>query len=331
MYETEQQARDASAKLKQEGYPENMVFLVTPGTGGDEDRAQAIAAALEAGKVLTRNVSDYMDGIKRGRSLVICTPLFGYSQMASEVMDSFDPVDRGGLQPAFVPKPKPAPERGAPLSSALGLAVLTRTQDPGPLSSTLGIPMLSHGHSFLRMFGEIGSPNFALSSLFGIGLLSSNSTPLSSMFGLKTLLARKSRWKSSLGLPLLWRQSAPISGLTGVPLLLGSQVSPSSDIGLSVLRKNRPAPLSHLFGLPLISSGRSALSQTFEELTSPNYNLSSMFGLALLRRKSGPLLPLPTVLRHKSGKKSSFGLPLLSNNPAPLSSSLGLSTLTGWR
>lgn len=123
----------------------------------------------------------------------------------------------------------------APLSSKLGLEVSTggplRSQ-AAPLSAVLGIPALSPGRTWLsRLFGELGSSHFAL---FGRNPLISNPAPLSSRLGLKTLSGKSGAdWTSSLGLPLLAR-SAPTS------------------LGLPLLSRN-PAPLSWLFGLPVLS------------------------------------------------------------------------------
>ena len=351
LYETEQQARDAYAKLKQEGFPDNRIFLVasSPATAvtADGEEAEAgdaaaatqaaaeldkarldmAAAALAAGTVMSTNARVYLDGLRQGRSLVVCDAPFGSARLAIHLMDSFGPVDLGPLPSAdTVRQERQRATSGTPLSAALGLPVLSRKYDPAPLSDTLGVAVLSSGRSGFSRFSELTSPGFSFSSMFGLKLLSTGgATPLSSKLGLKVLLADKTGRRTSLGLPLLARQAAPLSALVGAPLLLNSQTDPAPRGGWSLWR-NRPAPFSSLFALPLLSHGRSPISGMFQELTSAEFSLSSKLGLSLLTRKPGPVLPFKTIIPHRSGRQWSFGLPLLWNNPAPLSSALGLPT-----
>ncbi len=216
MYETEQQARGAFDRLLAEGFPADTVFLVTPGSGGAGASLDAIAAAIMAGYVLRSHARVYASGIARGRSMVIVRAGFGFSQAAIDIMAAFNPVDTGLCLPE---EPSIAWDEGAPLSSALRLPVLWRKQ-PNPMSRFLGLPPLSRGRSVLSpMFGELANPRFALSALFGLGLLSRNPAPLSSLLGLPTRSGKSGPWTTSFGLPLLSRKAAPLSSLFGLPVL----------------------------------------------------------------------------------------------------------------
>ncbi len=213
MYETEQQARDAVRALKDEGFPEEMIFLVTPGSGSSAD---AIASAIMAGYVLRGYARLYAESVQRGRSLVVVRASFGYGQAAIDTMNRFRPVDTG--VPAAA-EPSVAWDEKAPLSSALGLPVLMR-KNPAPLSRIIGLPPLSSGRSVLSpMFGELASSKWSLSSLFGLGLLSRNPAPLSSLFGMKTVSSRRGPMKSRIGFPLLTRRGAGLSSALGLPTL----------------------------------------------------------------------------------------------------------------
>lgn len=200
MYATEQQARDAVRKLQHEGFPDDQIFLVTPASGGT---AEAIAAAIMAGFVLRSHARIYAQGIQAGRSLVVVRASFGHTQDAIDVLNSFGPVDTGLSLPK---EPSVAWDEAAPVSSAFRLPVLLRNS-PAPLSRTFGWPPLSKGRTswLAAMFGEIGNPHFALSSLLGMGLLSRNPAPLSSIFGMKTVTASAGPWQKSFGLPILTR------------------------------------------------------------------------------------------------------------------------------
>src|SRR4051794_38752217 len=70
----------------------------------------------------------------------------------------------------------------APFSARWNWPVLKQEQ-PTPLSDRLGLPTTSQGVPF----GWLGSPRFALSSMFGLGMLSDNATPLSSRFDWQVL------------------------------------------------------------------------------------------------------------------------------------------------
>jgi hypothetical protein len=201
MYETEQQASDAVRKLRNAGFPDDTIFLVTPRAGGADGSSEAISAAIMAGYVLRSHARVYAEGVRRGRSLVVVHAPFGHGRLATDIVDSCVPVDSGLNLPR---EPVHAWDEKTPLSSALALPVLWRNR-PTPFSDFWGLPTLSQGRTtFLStLFGELVSPNFTFSSLLGLRLLSDNATPLSSRLGLKTLSSKKGPWTTSFGLPLL--------------------------------------------------------------------------------------------------------------------------------
>jgi hypothetical protein len=258
----------------------------------------------------------------------------------------------------------------APLSSAIGLLPLSggplRTH-PAGFSATLGLPTLSHGRTFLsRLFGELASPHFAL---FGRSGLSRKAAPLSSLVGLKPLSGKSGpRWRSSFGFPMLMRGSQTSFGFPmlsrsrSVLSAFGELTSPDYALFGRVALNPNPAPLSSLaglktlsgksgarwrrsfgfpilmrgshtsFGFPLLSDRRSVLSRLFGELTSPHFAffgrsklsrkaapLSSLVGLKTLSGGSGPAwqrsLGFPMLT---GGSPTSLGLPLLAPSRGPL-------------
>ncbi|MEQ8661314.1 MAG: hypothetical protein RLW62_10885, partial [Gammaproteobacteria bacterium] len=108
---------------------------------------------------------------------------------------------------------------------------------------------------------------------------------------------------------------------------------------MPVLIRRQPAPLADFLGISSLSSGPSFISRCFGELTSSNFRLASVFGmqsffgLGLLTNNPTPLssmLGMKTLSTGKSGDSwsTSMGFPLLSRGPAPLSSMLGLPLLS---
>lgn len=80
------------------------------------------------------------------------------------------------------------------------------------------------------------------------------------------------------------------------------------------------APLSDTLGIPTLSEFSPTVG-----LASSNWSLSSLFGIPLLTRSQRGKAKLSDTKRPWD---NSFGLPMLSRNPAPLSSLLGMKLLT---
>ena len=217
LYETQEAAREAVAKLKKEGFPEETLFLVTPDSNREEASVENLATAIRAGFMEGYDARIYAQALESGRSLVMIRTGFGYGQLALNILESCGPVDTD-----LLPRPKTWADgdKFTPLSAAFGLPVLSC--HPAPISELLGLEPLATGDMFHRSFG--------------FGLLSNKATPLSSLFYLKTLAGNASPKQASFGLSLLTQQVTPKSSSFGLPLL-----------------SQKPAPLSSMFGLPLLT------------------------------------------------------------------------------
>jgi hypothetical protein len=90
----------------------------------------------------------------------------------------------------------------------------------------------------------------------------------------------------------------------------------SSALALPVLWRNQPAPFSAFWGLPTLSRGRSMFFSTlFGELVSSKFTFSALLGLGLLSQNAAPLssrLGLKTLSGKQGAWTTSFGLPLLT-------------------
>ena len=201
MYETEQQARDVVGKLEEDGFPAETIFLVTSASGDGEAAVGSIKAAMAAGFVLGSDAEVYIQGVERGRSLVLIQAGFGHGQSAVNILDSGGPVETDLLPP---PRLSVDYDEAAPLSSAFQWSVLKR-DEPAPLSAWLGLQPITSSSLLNRSFG--------------FPLLNNKAAPLSSLFGLKTLSAKTDPGEASFGLPLLLADPAPLSSKFGLPLL----------------------------------------------------------------------------------------------------------------
>ncbi|MDJ0852102.1 MAG: hypothetical protein QNK04_27350 [Myxococcota bacterium] len=225
LYESEQQAHDAAQRLVEAGFPESKILLVTP-TSAEGGEEEVIRTAVAEGLLTGGYGSFCTQGLQRGRSVVAVEAVFGKGQLALEVLESFSPVDTEQI---------PAPS----------------TRNPAPLSDALGIPTLSRG----LPFAALTDSKFALSSLYGLRLLSKNPAPLSSLLGMKTLSGPKRPWQSSFGLKLLSKNPAPLSSSVGMKTLSKPKKPWTRSFGLPLLSKN-PAPLSSFLGLSVLKKKR---------------------------------------------------------------------------
>lgn len=184
IYDTARQAMDAVSALKQRGFAEDAINLVSA-TDGQASSLEEITKAIMAGWVLKDEAKVYAEGVQRGQSLVSVRAPFGSGVRAGWIMDRFGPAASPIKE---YREPLPQWDDAAPLSSALNMPVLVNSS--APLSNTFGMATLSRNAA-------------PLSSLFCMGTKSRNPTPLSSL----------------LGLPLLANDPAPLSSILGLRLL----------------------------------------------------------------------------------------------------------------
>jgi hypothetical protein len=226
MYQTKERARDAVAKLKDAGFSDDVILELTPGS------AQSVANAVLAGQMMGRRAGFYAERVKNGRSLVAVNPPFGQGHAATEILDGCGPVDQDLEMPEDTVETKWG--GAAPLSEALGLRVLSRN-DPAPLSDTLGIRTKSRREYYLTT--ELSSQNPApLSSMLGLPVLSRDPTPLSSMLSLP-VLSRWTKKSSSFGVKLLSDDPAPLSSALGMPTLSQNPTPLSSAVDMDTLAR----------------------------------------------------------------------------------------------
>ena len=181
LFETEQQAQDAMAKLKDIGLGDNMIVLLTPSPGSEES---AVRDAIAAGKLPGIQVNVATKALRAGRSVLSVELPYGAGQRVDDILASCNPVDTEML--ADVPS-----ANASPFSDFLGIPTLidgtssTRLLS-GPKERSMGFPLLTRGGK--PMFGAVKP--FRKNSSMGLPLLSNNPTPLSSLFKLKLLSGR---------------------------------------------------------------------------------------------------------------------------------------------
>ncbi|MFW5680906.1 MAG: hypothetical protein ACOCYE_02765 [Pseudomonadota bacterium] len=222
LYETEQQARDAYAKLMENGFSEARTVVVAP--PGEGDAGAALAAAMRAAEQMGDRAAIYAERVQAGRTLLVTTPNFGMAETATRIMDGFGPVD---TDLRIVGEPDPWGP-GAPFSATLYWPPLMKSK-PAPFSDLIGFPTLSPSKSYTElssglswlssMIPPLTSPNFAFSKYLAMPLLLRVAAPFSAITLMPTLIRQRGTRKLSLGLPILWRNPTPFSSLLSLPVL----------------------------------------------------------------------------------------------------------------
>ena len=305
-FESESQVDEARQSLISAGYSSNDITVISPvapsssGTGEPAVKSAEIAAkAVMAGKLLGEDSGSYVSNQERGYSLLAVEAGFGRALLAGQILDRHDPIENASPSAEATEPYRLISERAAPLSDLLGWQTLSKNS--GTLSGVLGFKTLTKNRSFLT--SKLAAHDSSLSAKLGMPLLSNNAAPLSSMIGMSVKSGKSGEpWSRSMGFKMLSENRTPLSSFFGIPLISGQNDSRSyapTKHRSSISKK--AAPLSDFFGLVALSKNRqSFLSRMFPALSGPNFSLSAM-----------------------------FGMPLLSKNPAPLSSMLGMSVKSG--
>lgn len=225
VYASEKKARDAAQKLKSEGIGNGAAMVMSPKP--DADAAAEVAAAVKSGQVPAPLRSMATENLKQGRSIVMIDPPFGYGAPATEILDSFGPL-----------------EVAVPAVTPMGTVSQFTTEG-------WGLPLLWNGKSiFANFFGG------ELTSAKPRATLSNDAAPLSSRFGMRVLTEPKKDWTQSFGQKLLSSKRF----ITGEPKLTSEAAPLSSRIGMKTLTEPKKEWTTDSFGQPLLSSNPTPLS-----------------------------------------------------------------------
>ncbi len=185
MYGSREQAENAVAELREEGFDE--IFVVSKPEGGAS--IEEIAGQIAKGFVPMSEARIYAAGVANGGTLVTVHAAFGSGMKATRIMESFETIDSGLPQPA----PETYWDEATPMSSALHMPVLL--EDAAPFSRFWSItPLADHNFSLSGMFGLPMTSSEPGDSRWGFPFLSGNPTPLSSMLGLPVLKKEQKSW-----------------------------------------------------------------------------------------------------------------------------------------
>jgi hypothetical protein len=194
LYATQMQAMRAAAELRSRSYLDVHVFAGPAATAVEgEAPAQGnvepdlLKSMMEA-YIFKPHAEVYAARVSKGASLVAVHAPFGTAQQAINVLESHGAIEDG------IPPPPPsksyAYDERVPLSSALQLPVLTKTQLP--FEAIAGVGSLTRRPRLytawlLPVLTRVAAP---FSSMFGLPTRTRSATPFSSLFGLPVLKKR---------------------------------------------------------------------------------------------------------------------------------------------
>lgn len=191
--------------------------IVTIINPADYNAADAVEAAIHGGAIREGHRDAVHGALARGRWVVAAASDWTFDGLVEETLDGAGAIEQGSI-----------PE--------------IEIHSPAPFSELLGIPVLVDWESQTELF------DFDIDSSFGLPLVIDNPTPYSSLLRLPLL---KSPEVSRLGMPQL--KSSTVSRF-GLPMLRRPR---KSARGTAIERwANRPAPLSGLLGLPVLTRRR---------------------------------------------------------------------------
>ncbi len=219
IYQTDDGAKAAAARLTRAGFTNNQVLLAREAQGQEGD---VVRVAVADGILPARQERICVHSLEEGLSLVTAEAGFGRGKELLHIMEKEGTV-KADTQRRYAP------------------------DDPAPLSELLGIPTLAEFSSSTDLIRS----DWTFSSKIGMPLLSKNPAPLSSMFRMKVLSTPKKDWRSSFGLPLLSNNPAPLSSLFGLRTVSKEKRDWRTSFGIPLLMNN-PAPLSNLLGLKTV-------------------------------------------------------------------------------
>jgi len=197
MYGNLAQASRAADELRAKGYKNVFMVAGSSPSGGD---AAAEAAAGDYDRIV-KSITDgfvwkphamvYAKGVSKGGSLVTVHAPFGTARNAQTILDRHSPIESGLVEPV---EPTCAWDEAVPVSSALQMPVLLKTQRPMEVICNVpSVVKASNGLSKWLGFPLLAKEIAPFSKMIGMPLLSKSATPLSSRFGLPLLSKSRAR------------------------------------------------------------------------------------------------------------------------------------------
>jgi hypothetical protein len=188
MYASAEQAKAVVTRLRERGFAEGLITLVTassqppanaPASAASND---PVLSTILSGFVLKAHALVYAERIRKGQALVIIRPEFGSGRLAENILDAGDPVDSGVSNDH---ERLPLWDDAAPFGSLFHLPSIAR--GTAPLSAFFVLPVITkRGGTLCSALGlsEVSSHE---SYLFGAPSLSRSPSPFSSALGLPTI------------------------------------------------------------------------------------------------------------------------------------------------
>lgn len=245
LYDSSQQAQRALDALRRWGFEPGRIVVLTASTAtaaaspsatstpsaraATDASDESLVAALRAASIPRAQVAQYAKALRRGHTLISVHAPFGTGGLVEDMLGPGEPVvversrhSAGHLLPSDDP---------APLSETLGLPTLTRRGRT--TSEALGLPTVVRSG---RTTSEaLGLPTVTNTDHYTLGAprLSDQAAPFSRLFGLPVLTRRgrttgeaahlpevSARGGFTFGTPRLFDSPAPFSSLFGLPVLL---------------------------------------------------------------------------------------------------------------
>jgi len=298
IYEAYGDALSAVNELKRNQFG-SAVHLISLAPNDDTAPGETLEDRIFKAGIPQADVAAFAAAVQQGQSLIVVNAVMGVALKATAILNAHNPrTDAVESKDYYVS----TVQRGSPLSSILGLPVLSR--DPTPFATFWNMPSLVK-----------------------------SATPLSNFFSIPSLWRQPSSETTLFGFPKLLRSKQTLSSWYNLPLLVNSK-RPFNEFFRMPELTSITSPFSAFFRIPCLinESGWDAQVQGVPKLVDSSASLSRFFGWRVLTEKSTPIFPssgvndlggtpaplssmlsMPTVLKDGGSLSAMFGIPLLLN------------------
>jgi hypothetical protein len=228
LYANTASAQAAADALREAGYRAHELTILSPPSGKDTAARDSVYASARAAGVFKSRAATLADGVMNGRTAVVCRARFWDGVLTREILDDFNPVDKGDTSGST----SSSEAEAAPLSDMLGLRVLGGRGDF--FSNLFGLPTLARSQR-----GKAG--------------LAGSSGPYKPVIPMPTLSNSRGGYKPVIPMPMLSNSRGSYKPVIPMPTLSTSRGGYKPVIPMRMLTHSGRGGYAPVIPLPTLT------------------------------------------------------------------------------